>query len=432
MKGIKALSLSAAVLIPAPLMITSLASVYRDGSLLFPMLIWELGGICLLFLGRLTGSWVKKAGKKTIYAARTAAGAAGFLSAAVCIFFVYLTRMTSIAYMLMPAAGVFWYWLGYKIGLEREPVSNMVIGGYCIEAVFLFPMCCSLGENSFSANVIMVISAAVLVISAVLINRRQLVKLTFRGRSETAALSKDTRRFNLRLTLIFSALILVPFFFARWGGKWLWEIIKAIVRFLLRGFDWGEDLVTLVNDDDYTGEILEVPVNDTMWFRILMSILGAAIVILLAKPLIRAVSAWFRALGKKLGRLEDETAELPYIDFYEINTAKEQATGGFKKAYKAFLKEKDTNFKYRLGYKAFMIRLKELGEENLPSDTTSVHREKGSHVTDRDSVEKIVDRYERLRYFDGTATSEDCREMESILKSMAKIRRTVKSGKAQR
>ncbi|MBD5104297.1 MAG: hypothetical protein HDT47_05485 [Ruminococcaceae bacterium] len=428
MKGDKILSLFGAVLIPAPLMITSLASVYRDNNLLLPMLIWWLGGVLLIFLGRLTGSWVKSAGKKAIYAARITAGAAGVFSAVFSVFFVYLTQMTSLAYMFMPGAAVFWYWFGYKFGLEREIITNMVIGGYCLEAVFLFPMCSSLGENSLSANIVIIISAAVLVVSTVLINRRQLVRLAYRGKNETAVLSKDTRRFNLKLTLIFSAIILIPFFFARWGGKWLWEILKAIIQFLLSLFvDIGADADTQIIDDSGSG-IIEITANNGMWFKILMAIMAIIIVIILAKPLVNAICRLIRSIKQKLGRLENESSvEAGYIDFYETSEEKIQREIGFKKTYRSFLKEKELTQKYRLGYKAFMIKLKELGEENLLYDTTTVHCEKGSHVIDRDSVERVIDKYEQLRYSDRAVTEEDCSQMELMLRSLSKVRYRAKS-----
>lgn len=428
MKGDKILSLFGAVLIPAPLMITSLASVYRDNNLLLPMLIWWLGGVLLIFLGRLTGSWVKSAGKKAIYAARITAGAAGVCSAFFSVLFVYLTQMTSLAYMFMPGAAVFWYWFGYKFGLEREIITNMVIGGYCLEAAFLFPMCSSLGENSLSASIVIIISAAVLVVSTVLINRRQLVRLAYRGKNETAVLSKDTRRFNLKLTLFFSAIILIPFFFARWGGKWLWEILKAIIQFLLSLFvDIGADADTQIIDDSGSG-IIEITANNGMWFKILMAIMAIIIVIILAKPLVNAICRLIRSIKQKLGRLENNSSvEAGYIDFYEINEEKIQRDIGFKKAYKSFLKEKELTRKYRLGYKAFMIKLKELGEENLLYDTTTVHCEKGSRVIDRVSVEKVIDKYEQLRYSDRAVTEEDCSQMELMLRSLSKVHYRAKS-----
>lgn len=429
MKGEKILSLFGAALIPAPLMVTSLASVYRDNNLLLPMLIWWLGGVFLLFLGRLTGNWVKSAGKKAIYAARITAGAAGFFSAVFSVFFVYLTQMNSLAYMFMPGAAVFWYWFGYKFGLEKEIITNMVIGGYCLEAVFLFPMCSSLGENSLSANIVIIISAAVLLVSTVLINRRQLVRLAYRGKNETAVLSKDTRRFNLKLTLIFSAIILIPFFFARWGGKWLWEILKAIIQFLLSLFvDMSDDATQIIGDPGSVN--IEIAANDGMWFKILISIMAIIIVIILAKPLVNAIYRLIRSIKQKLGRLENESSvEAGYIDFYEISEEKIQRDIGFKKAYKSFLKEKELTRKYRLGYKAFMIKLNELGEENLLYDTTTVHCEKGSRVIDRDSVEKVINKYEQLRYSDRTVTAEDCSQMDIMLRSLSKARYRVKPGR---
>lgn len=419
MKSDKLLSLIGALIIPAPLMITSLASVYKD-NLFLPILIWWIGGAFVLLLGHFVGSRVKKAGKKTVWIVKIAVGVSGTLSVIASLVFVYLAEMTSLAYMFMPAAVVFWYWFGYRSGLERELITNSVLLVYCLEAVFLFPMCNSVSENSVSGNIVIVISAAVLVISAVLINRRQLVKMSARGKNTIAVMSKDTRRFNLKLTLIFSAIILVPFLFAHWGGKLLFEVFKAFVKFLLSLFiNMSDDPDTMIIEDSGK-KLLEITQNDTLWLQVLLSVIvGILFIILFAKPVIRAVKKLIRSIKQKLGRLYNGSSrELAYVDFYEVIDVKKQSISSFKKAYKSFLKEKELNRKYRLGYKAFMIRLKELGEENFPSDTTTVHRKKGSRVIDRDVIDSVIDQYEQLRYYDGAVTSEDCTQMELMLKSL--------------
>ncbi|MCM1055636.1 MAG: hypothetical protein NC394_08960 [Bacteroides sp.] len=420
MKADKLLPTADAVLIPAPLMITSLASVYKD-NLLLPLMLWWAAGVVVMLLGGLTGSLVDRAGKRTVYFARIAAAAGGAVSAVGCIFFLYLTQMTSLAYMLMPAAFVFWYWLGHKAGLGREVVTNSVLLAFCLEAAFLYPMCNSVSENSASGNIIVILSAAVLVVSAVLINRRQLVKMSSRGKNKTAALSKDTRRFNLKLTLIFSAAIIIPFFFARWGGRLLLELLRILVQFLLSLFVYKNTVDNTSDEDIAIGQLFEA--NENMWAQLIAYIIAAIGLILIIKPLINAIKALIEAIRKKLGMLSEKRADgLAYVDFYEASGVESRVKNSFKKAYKAFLREKEPCRRYRLGYRAFMIRLKELGEENLPYDTTTVHREKEKKLFDYAFAREIIDKYERLRYSDTEATAEDCAEMERMLKTIAKAR----------
>ena len=136
------------------------------------------------------------------------------------------------------------------------------------------------------------------------------------------------------------------------------------------------------------------------------------------------MKALIKFITEKLGEnCSLKNSDAAYIDFYESGDSERSRAkkSGFKKAYRDFAREKDSVRKYRLGYKAFMIALKEKGAEIRPSDTVSAHR-MAAETLDRDLADTVADKYERLRYKDEGADAADCAAMDKLLKDMNKKR----------
>lgn len=415
MKTRKILSIIAAALIPYPLIITSLAGTYKT-AMTPATLLWFIYGLISMALGTFTGRWSANANGKMIYAAKLTTVFSGAVCTVICVPFIWLCQMNSFAYIFITSALCMWYILGYRNGQGRELLNNMLLGGFCVESALLFPLCKSACNDSF---VLLIIAALVMVITMVVINRRQLERLSERGKNETAVISAASRKFNLKLTLIFAALILVPFFFASYGGDIIWELVKIIVRFLLSLFSFSEENI------DAETEIGSLPIpegierGDNLWLQIVMAIIVAAGLVLLINPFIKAVKKLIKRIGTALGKKTDSVQkEAVYTDYYEESGNGKKSDTSFKKAYKAFQKEKDPRRKYRLGYRAFMIRSAELGAEPSPSDTTAVHRKKRYEVGTLDFTDDIIDKYERVRYRDEETEMEDCEIMDKALKKI--------------
>lgn len=415
MKTEKILSIAAVLMIPFPLLLTALAGEY--GAVLTPyMLPWLLVGLSAMVLGTIAGRWTLAANGKWVYLAKTAA----LLLGAFCVVFtvaaVFLCLMNSSAYIFLPLAMYLWYFFGYRNGQRRVLLNSMSLGGFCVEAALMFPLCDSACADSY---VLLIVSAMVMVISMVVINRRQLERLSVRGKNEAAVISGASRRYNLKLTLLFAALIFVPFFFANWGADLLWELVKIIVRFLL-------SLFSFAHGDIEQGWETGVPVipemsteNDNLWLKILAAAIVTAGVILAVKPFIKAVKNLIRRIGESLGRTADkEGEEAFYTDYYEESGNEKTGVRGFKKAYREFLRERNPNRKYRLGYKAFMLKLNDLGVGLSPSDTTNVHRKACKEKDAPELADIVIDKYERLRYKDEGAETGDCEVIKMMLKRL--------------
>lgn len=429
MKSYKPLSLCCAFLIPLPLAITSLTGVFGGiMGIWFPA--WVLAGVLTMLLGHCFGLIIKKSSEKRIALARLSAVLTGIICAVLSVAAVYLLGMNSFAYVFIPAAVILWYRFGYRNGLERVLLTNSALGGFCVEAAFLFPLCDAVSRDTeegtadeSGAAAIMIVSALVLVLGALAVNRQRLAELSSRRSDKTAVLSKETVRFNTRLVLLFSAIMIVPFFFSRWGAAWLGGILKAVIEFLLNLFKLRSEDGS-PNLPEYIGGGMIEAEAERPWLVIIFSIVTAAVLILAIKPMIKAMKALIKFITGRLGDTSSlKNADAAYIDFYESGASERSKTkkSGFKQAYRDFAKEKDGVRKYRLGYKAFMLALKEKGEEIRPSDTVSAHR-RAAETLDRDLTDTVADKYERLRYRDEGADAADCAAMDKLLKNAGKKR----------
>lgn len=418
------ISVIAALLIPLPLMVTSVVSSF--GALqLKGVLIFSGCGAAAWLLGQILGFLLKKSGKKIIYAVRI-----GFILAGIGLVAGYETLFSSLneeslSLFIMPFALCFWYWFGYRTGAGQNPVSYAVLGIYCAEAAIMFPLCGAFEEDLHGGrNFILIVTAIMTVLGALIINGRQLDRISFRGKSDSGVLSSASKRFNTNTTLIFCLILLCLFFFAGYGAEMLWEGSKAILRFLLY-------LLSLLNKDntEYEFKPDESGINeadpelqgDGIIGQIIICVILAAMLILLAKPFIKGVKALYRKIVKRLGRRVEEEEIPQYTDIYQVSDKsgfENNGNKGFKKAVKAFKKEKDTTKKYRAGYRAFMIYIGEKSEQASPSETVRVHLEKGRRFTKSPYLERAAEIYCRVRYDDYTASNEDIITIGNLLKEL--------------
>lgn len=413
MKREKILSLIMAAVIPFPLLLTGIASTYEKIPA-FIIAAGIIGGAICWLLGQILGILLKKANKKLIYAVRFFSVLLGVGIAVLSEIVIFALKMGSLAPMFIPMAYIFWYWFGFRTGGEQVIVSPIILGAYGVEAVFMYPIC-----NSFNQKAsipIIIITALVTVLGALLINFRQISGLSLRGKSENRLLTKSCTRFNVRATLIFCGIVLFAFFFCGVGAKWLWEGVKALIRYIiyLMGL-----LSTLLSQDEYDpGDISDtsvIQITENSGGKYLIWVIAIILAIIFFKPFVKAIKNFYSYIMQKLGKETEKTVQLQYTDIYQESGTERTGKNTFKKAYRAFLKEKDYTKKFRLGYKAFLIRLKEKEVELVPPDTPKNHYEKGRSVTESESLSAVTDKYCKVRY-DGTVpTKEDCQVIRELL-----------------
>ncbi|MCM1298056.1 MAG: hypothetical protein NC203_04145 [Firmicutes bacterium] len=417
----RGVAIFAAVLIPLPLLITS--TVCSCGFFRWQRaLIFLCCGAAAWLLGQLFGFLLKKAGKKGVYLVRIGfiLGGIGLVTA----YEILFSRINSesLSALFMPMALCFWYWFGYRIGAGQDPVPYVALGIYCAEAAILFPLCGAFEEELHGGrNAILITTAAVTVLGALIINGRQLKRISLRGKSDSGILSAASKRFNVKTTLIFSGVLLFLFFFASFGADLLWEGSKAIVRFFLYllslipksegNYEFDPQQGGIVNADP----ALE---GDNLIGQIITAVILAILFICLLKPMIKGAKRLFRNIMQKLGRKAETEENYQYTDIYQASDRREFEKSSFKKAVRAFKKEKDSTLKYRLGYKAFMIFIGEASEQVSRGETTRIHLEKGKALTESPYLEQAVEIYCKVRYDDYIAASEDISVIGNLLKTL--------------
>lgn len=290
----------------------------------------------------------------------------------------------------------------------------------------MYPICLSFENKSNHASMsILIITAFLTVCGALLINRRQLNNMSLRGKSENNLLTKATSRFNIRSTLVFCGIVLFAFFFAGFGAKWLWEFLRWGIRLIIYflsllhfamtdNFDPGKD-----DNDGIPPEIIQ---NDNTFWKIFTVIALIALVIIFFKPFVKLMKNLYRYIMEKLGKKTDETAFINYVDIYQSSDTGRSLKSAYRKALKQFSREKDLGKKFRLGYKAFMIRIEESEEGLTPSDTAKIHMEKGRRITQSSYLQPAVEIYCQVRYNDYTATQSDCGVISGLLKDLKSSR----------
>ena len=415
MKTERILSVIFAVLAPLPLMITSAAG--SSGSLDAAKLAFY-AGLCAAawLLSALLWLLLRRVPEKIYALVKMLSIVFGVAIVVLCEWLLIIAGDNSASMLFVPVAVAWCWWFGYRLGSDREVLPMGAMGAYCVEAVFTYPMCCSFEEeNMIGSALILIITAALTVMGAVIINIRHLEQLSYQGGGKELALSKATVRFNLKKTLIFSAVLLFLFLFSGFGAKWLWEAVKAFILWLLELLKNLANIVDFEQIDMGVPEI-EIPQNENPIVRTIFYLIVSAIILTGAILLVRCIARLLSSLRKYLKiKTETKSYEAGYVDIYE-ESERQQKKSSYSKAYRAFMREKDLTEKYRLGYKAFMLLLGRKNE-NAPSDTTGVHLVRG-RIYDGDLAENVVGKYERLRYHQFVPTKEDCDELERLLKAV--------------
>lgn len=416
MKTERVLSVIFAILTPLPLMITAAAG--STGSLDAAKLT-IYAGLCAVawLLSALLWLLLRKVSDKIYALFKMLSIVVGLAIVVLCEWLLIIMGDNSAAMMFVPIAVALCWWFGYRLGSDRDVLPFGVMGAYCVEAVFVYPLCCVIEEehNSLGSTLILIITAALIVMGAVIFNIRHLEQLSYQGGGKELTLSKATVRFNMKKTLTFSGVLLFLFLFSGFGAKWLWEAVKAFILWLLELLKNLAGIVDLEEIDMGVPEI-EIPQNENLFVRIIFYLVVSAIIAVGAILLIRYIARLLTSLRKYLKmKTENKSYEAGYVDIYEESERHYKASS-YSKAYRAFVKEKDPIKKYRLGYKAFMLLLGRKNK-NSPSDTTAVHLVRG-RIYDGILAENVVGKYERLRYHKYSPTKEDCEELERLLKAV--------------
>ena len=357
------------------------------------------------------------------------------LPAVIFIVVVQLCGFTPASYLYVLSAGIIAYFGGYS-GVERGYTGKFSFGWIILyfiaalaAAVLLYisknPELISSGTRQLCVGF-----GVMIVLSALLLNQSTIDLRTKQRAAGKPLLPGGLRGFNATIVLVMSLVAVGIFLFAKPISEGLWVLTKLVaagVFFLIDAFNewyWGDDL-------DFTpsgqGDMNIFPENneqnDFAGIIMVTLIIGAIVILFIfRKPIIEAIKGLFAPLAKKTDSKED----LPYYDELSASSAKPMSKRAKKKQRREMLKayenETEPIAKYRRGYGLFLTELADTPKPPKPSDTTTVHADKGSEEFSdfSDNIERQKAVYNRVRYGESVPSAEELQEQEKLISEINK------------
>ncbi len=341
-----------------------------------------------------------------------------------------LCGFTPASYLYVLTAAILAYFGGYssagrKYSGKFTPLWLILYFASALTAAFLLHL--SKNEELISDGTLQLCVgfAAMVVMSAVLINQTTIDTRTRQRSAGKLLLPSGLRGFNTAIVLVISILAMGIFLFSTPISRGLFELVKLIgtgVYFVVKAYNlwfWGDDLKGNGGGGSGQGIGEQEALETNRYGELIMAVVIIVVLIILfilRKPIIEAIKGLFSVFGKK--RKEED--ELPYFD--ELSKSKTLSPRKMKKLrraeFKRYEKETEPSRKYRMGYGLYLSELREAGGSPQPSDTTVVHAEKGESVFGNccADIEEQRDVYGRIRYGDGSPSEEElARQKEMIM-----------------
>ncbi|MBD5130922.1 MAG: hypothetical protein HDT43_13510 [Ruminococcaceae bacterium] len=263
--------------------------------------------------------------------------------------------------------------------------------------------------------------AVMILLSALLANQTNIDVCTNQRGGGRSVLPDGLRRYNAVLITVICAVTIGLFLFA----KPLAGLIKYLVSLLIRGFlsvmEALSSCVWIEPEDmtpDGSGNVSEIePGFTSALAELLFAVLIIGLLVVIFK-LRRQIWELIKSVFEPLFRAREKSSDIPFYDEILVSDAKRLAPRARRRVEhelaKQYKRESDPARRYRLGYALFLVRLGKTERPPLPVDTTTVHREKGESVFERDLGE-LSGVYNRVRYGETAPTAEELAEQEKLL-----------------
>ncbi|MCM1164808.1 MAG: DUF4129 domain-containing protein [Lachnospiraceae bacterium] len=266
--------------------------------------------------------------------------------------------------------------------------------------------------------------ALMILLSALLANQTNIDLCTKQRAGGKSVLPSGLRRYNAVLITVVCSVTIGLFVFARP----LAELVKLLISLIGRGFlglmtalssciniqDMPEDApsngapdISAIAADERAGLLANL-------LTALLIAVMLVVLFLLRKHIWNFIKSIFEPLFAK-GKTP---SDIPFFDEILVSDARKLTPRARRRTERElsrkYGKEKDPARKYRLGYALFLLRLGRTGSPPAPSDTTTVHREKGESAFGTDLGE-LSEVYALVRYGENAPTAEELARQEKIL-----------------
>lgn len=353
-----------------------------------------------------------------------ASRAAALLPAAVFVILTHSLVLSSMLYLYVLPAALIAYYSGYRAyGREYGDLFSMGwLGLFFVAAVVA---CIILNFSNvpeiYSAAVkqLCVVFGLMIVLASLLANQTNIDQRTRQRSAGKSVLPNGLRGYNAMLIAGISAATVALFLTARPLAGLIVKAVSAfagIILALIRDHGFEQEYAPDPGGSGTAGELAEA--SDNTLFTIMW-----ALVVILALIMVvryrRQIFNFFRELFAPLFREGRREAPQPFADEITDTLSKFDFARSRRRSeqqlLRQFRKETDPRKKYRLGYGLFMLRLSRSAFPPLPSDTTSVHSQKGESAFRRGDIDDMVKVYNAVRYGDNIPSPEQLETQKRLI-----------------
>ena len=272
------------------------------------------------------------------------------------------------------------------------------------------------GMAQLSASFIILIAGA-----AVLTNQTNIDMQTRQRAGGKAVLPAGVRSYNAKLIAGAAGLIAVLCLFARPIAGGIFSLLKMLIQWLISLLN--RNIADDPQDgemDENTAEDFDFPVNENPLFQLLIYVLIR---------FRRQIWTFIKELFQPLFKLPVQETQQPFIDEFSDSTQRgisvREQRRTERELVRRYRRESDPALKFRAGYELYLIRLGASAFPQLPTDTTTVHSDKGERAfgerLENGEVSRMVRTYDRVRYGGETPDNEDLAELDRLLTEIKAI-----------
>jgi len=373
------------------------------GNISVPRLLYYYGVGTVIFMLGFLGTFVSKKHPKLQIPLRifgVLTWGAGFLS--------LLIHGDGVTVFALGVLCVFMFFIGERFGYKNFadmfPLSSFAFYIVLTIGCFIFvKVAAEEAINQTAADIVVGAFAFEFVAAALLVNQSGIFERANMRRETRTALPKGLSAYNAALILGFTVTMLILLVFRR-PLAWLLEQICII---FMRVIFWFSQLFTADRysiQESEAGEIVQQGYAQngiTYLFEALVVVILIVLAIVFREKILKAIKAFFSMLGNLFSGHPEESLRPDFIDVFENYNSKHRRSYENDNIYavrRKYNSEKDPTRRFRLGYRIMLMRIRSVNQRLTPSDTVSVHSERGTEFFGREPMEEITHIYDGVRY----------------------------------
>lgn len=390
----------------------------------YPLYFALLAAFCAL--GRLLSAWAAGSGFSSkqrgwaLFASRAAAAVPAAVFVVVC---AALGLSAGLYLYVLPACLIAYYGGHHTVGMVYSDVfSRGWFLLYFVTAVICSVLLWFTRDEGIIASgrfQLCLVFGILIVLAAVLTNQ---TNIDVRTAQRSSVLPRGLRGYNAALIAAVCVATAGLFLFAKPIAGLLGDGIKALTALILSLFRGGERL-SLEEENEFWNDAENIEyytANNALaqlfYFAVVVGL--ALLAVKFRRQIWELIKELFAPLFKQNARSE----ELPFVDEVSDSDAKSESARSRRRSEQQLLRrykrESDPTAKYRMGYELFLRRLSRSPLPQVPSDTTTIHRQKGTGAFRREEIGGMVSVYNEVRYGGRVPTAEEIERQETLLEEL--------------